>query len=239
MGKALKLVNKLKRRKKSLNENKGFRRQDKIDKMDETLNASPAAQKAMRHVMRRLDRNFGQQMVPDPQEASLEMLRLADLTGAAAVAAQFDGQVTGMTTDVTIDADFPGAAGNAVSLEFDGVDDIDAAILAWNTANPDNTVTLSAGDGSQIPDNGETIDLAGGSEASLEAELASGLVRASGAKAGDIVEILEGSMKGQYLNVLSVNYSTDVMVLEASTLDGSESGIALKLQLSGQKKSYK
>jgi hypothetical protein len=82
----------------------------------------------------------------------------------AAVAASFTGQVAGMTTDVTIDADNAGAAGN-VTLVFDGIDDIDDVILAWNTANPTNTVTLSSGDGTQVPNAGNIV-LAGGSDAS-------------------------------------------------------------------------
>lgn len=251
MGKARSLINRMKRRKKSLNENKGYRRQDKINKMDETLNASPAAQKAMRHVARRLDRNFGQQALPEYMEASLEMIRLADLVGVVhvpaveGVAAFFEGQVAGMTTDVRIEADNEGVAGNAISLSFDGLDDIDTAIADWNLANPSNTASLISGDGSQIPDNLEDIDLAGGVDAeaevpgSLEATMASGMVRASGLKADDIVEVLSGEMKGQQLKVISVDYGADTIELEPSTLDGSESDIPLKLQLSGVKKSYK
>jgi hypothetical protein len=69
-----------------------------------------------------------------------------------------------MTTDVTIDAVTPGAAGNSISLAFDGLKDIDTVISDWNIANPSNTAVLSSGDGSQIPDNLETIDLSGGSD---------------------------------------------------------------------------
>jgi len=90
----------------------------------------------------------------------------ADGDEVAAIAASFTGQVAGMTTDVTIEADTAGAAGNSVSLAFDGVDDIDTVIAAWHLGNPSNTVTLASGDGSQVPDNGESIDLAGGADAS-------------------------------------------------------------------------
>lgn len=80
----------------------------------------------------------------------------------AAVAAQFQGQVAGMTTDVTIDADVPGAAGN-ITLVADSVTDIDGLIAAHNlAADPDEQVTLSAGDGSQIPT--ADITLAGGED---------------------------------------------------------------------------
>ena len=73
--------------------------------------------------------------------------------------ANFVGQVAGMTTDVTIVADNPGAAGNDISLFFDGVDNINTAISNWNTANPTNTASLTVGDGTQVPDADETIFL--------------------------------------------------------------------------------
>lgn len=92
-----------------------------------------------------------------------------EVTGTPAVAASFTGQVAGMTTDVTIDADVAGEDGNDVVLQFDGSDDIDTVILAWNTANPGNEVTLT-GDGSQIPDNGEEITLTGGADAVLDSD---------------------------------------------------------------------
>ena len=82
----------------------------------------------------------------------------------AAVAAQFIGQVAGMTTDVTIDADVAGAAGN-VTLTGDGVEDIDSLISIHNAAEPGNTLTLSAGDGTQVPDLGADIVLSGGADA--------------------------------------------------------------------------
>jgi len=78
----------------------------------------------------------------------------------AAVASQFTGQVAGMTTNVTIDADVAGIAGD-ITLVQDG-SDIDALITAWNGANIGNTVTLSLGDGSQIPT--ANIVLAGGAD---------------------------------------------------------------------------
>lgn len=87
----------------------------------------------------------------------------ADGSEIAAEAAQFQGQVAGMTTDVTIDADVAGAAGN-ITLTADSITDIDGLIVVWNLANPANEVTLSAGDGSQIPT--ANIVLSGGSNAS-------------------------------------------------------------------------
>ena len=90
---------------------------------------------------------------------------LADGKEIAAVAASFTGQVAGMTTNVTIDADVAGAAGN-ITLSGDGVSDIDALIASHNGgAAANEQVTLSSGDGSQVPDNGADIVLSGGSDA--------------------------------------------------------------------------
>lgn len=81
----------------------------------------------------------------------------------AAVAASFTGQVAGMTTDVTIDADVAGAAGN-ITLTADSVTDIDGLIAAHNAgATAAEQVTLAAGDGSQVPT--ADITLSGGADA--------------------------------------------------------------------------
>jgi len=68
---------------------------------------------------------------------------------AAADVASFSGQVAGMTTNVTIEADVAGSAGN-ITLTQNG-SDIDTLISAHNGANPTNTVTLVTGDGTQVP----------------------------------------------------------------------------------------
>lgn len=81
---------------------------------------------------------------------------------AAAQFASFTGQVAGMTTNVTITADNAGTGGNSVLLTFNGTDDITTRILAWNTANPGNTVTLTSGNGAQIPNAATSMQLAGG-----------------------------------------------------------------------------
>lgn len=87
----------------------------------------------------------------------------ADGNEVAAEFAQFVGQVAGMTTDVTIDADVAGAAGN-ITLVADSIKDIDTLISDWNIANPANTLTLSAGNGAQVPT--ANIVLSGGANAS-------------------------------------------------------------------------
>jgi hypothetical protein len=60
-----------------------------------------------------------------------------------------------------------GGEADGVLATFSGASaasDIDQLILDWNTANPANTLTLSSGDGSQIPT--ASITLLGGSDAS-------------------------------------------------------------------------
>lgn len=241
--KDLRLVNKLKRRRKAINKNRGFRRQDKIDKQDEVLRKSPRAYKLMSEIQRREDRNFGQQLNPSPEKNPNQYLCSADLDGqgVAGVAAFFTGQAAGMTTDVTITADNEGTAGNSIALMFDGSTSIDDALDAWNLANPSNTASLTSGDGSQIPDNAEEIDLAGGVDAEdgeLDMQLPAGMARESRLGEGDIVAILSGALKGQEFYVLSVDYDTDEVVLEDSSLATTESDVAVKLQLSNVKKSY-
>jgi hypothetical protein len=71
----------------------------------------------------------------------------------------YTGTPTGGTTEVTITADTRGTAGNA-TLVADSVKTITVLISDWNTAHPTNTLTLTAGDGSQVPT--ADIVLAGG-----------------------------------------------------------------------------
>lgn len=67
MGKSRALVNKLKRRKKAVNKNKGLRQQDKVDKRDEVLADSPKAMNTMTKILRHLQKSFGQQPLPNEQ----------------------------------------------------------------------------------------------------------------------------------------------------------------------------
>jgi hypothetical protein len=83
----------------------------------------------------------------------------------AATTATFTGQVAGMTTDVTIDADVAGLAGN-VSIVGDGSTNLSQLIILFNLLNAGNTVTLTSGSGTQVQDNGASIDLAGGADSS-------------------------------------------------------------------------
>jgi len=74
-------------------------------------------------------------------------------------AAEFEGQVAGMTEDVLIVAVQPGEAGN-VTLEADSVKTINELVQDWNTANPENQLFIASGDNSQVPE--EDIQLSGG-----------------------------------------------------------------------------
>lgn len=74
------------------------------------------------------------------------------------------GRLAGMATRVTISADVAWAAGNTVVLLFNGTDTIADVVLAWNTANPANTVTVTGGDDTQIPADQEYIQLHNGSD---------------------------------------------------------------------------
>lgn len=65
--------------------------------------------------------------------------------------ASFTGQITGMTSNVTITADVIGTTGNSIALAFDGSTNINTAISTWNSGNPSNTCTLTTGDGTQTP----------------------------------------------------------------------------------------
>lgn len=64
MGKALKLVNKLNRRAKDVkNRADGFDRHNKMNRSEEVMAKSPKAYQLERKIQRRLDRNFGIDMV--------------------------------------------------------------------------------------------------------------------------------------------------------------------------------
>jgi hypothetical protein len=81
---------------------------------------------------------------------------------AAGIKASFNDQVAGMSTNVFIRAINAGTAGNSITLAFDGVDDIDTVLAAWNAANTSNTAEIVSGDDTQVPDDLETLTLSGG-----------------------------------------------------------------------------
>ncbi|HEY6915152.1 MAG TPA: hypothetical protein VI413_10790 [Paludibacter sp.] len=63
--------------------------------------------------------------------------------------ARFLGTLCGVATSVTVTANNVGSVGN-VKLTGNGTS-INALIAAWNTAHPTNQLTLTSGDGTQIP----------------------------------------------------------------------------------------
>ena len=75
MGKALKLVNKLNRRAKNVKAKAThqFDRFDKMSRSEETMAKSPKAYQLARKVQRRLDRNFGIDMVGQEPKVSKRM----------------------------------------------------------------------------------------------------------------------------------------------------------------------
>jgi hypothetical protein len=86
------------------------------------------------------------------------------LAGTPAIAASYTGIGDSETfsEEVVITANTAGTAGNSITLTFDGVDDVDTVLAAWNSANSSNQATLDSGDGAQVPDNGDTLTLSGG-----------------------------------------------------------------------------
>lgn len=84
-------------------------------------------------------------------------------TPVAGVAATFVGTLSGVVTSVTISATaLAGRAGNTVFIYGDGGRTLATLIAAWNTANPINTISLTAGTGTQVPSAGSYFQLSGG-----------------------------------------------------------------------------
>jgi hypothetical protein len=82
--------------------------------------------------------------------------------GSFILAVRDDGvAATALHDTVTFTADVPGTDGNSISLVFDGVDDLDTVVNAWNVANPSNTVSFSGQAGTYVP-SGATVNLTGG-----------------------------------------------------------------------------
>lgn len=82
-------------------------------------------------------------------------------------AASYTGTPAGASTPVTITANKGGA--QTIVLTFTGSNTIAAEITTYNTANPNNQVTLTSGVGTQTPTAG-TISLTGGGARALSAK---------------------------------------------------------------------
>lgn len=60
----------------------------------------------------------------------------------------------------------------------------------------------------------------------------------AGTQAGDFIKILEGSAKGQYLQVVSVESSTELRLDDIATFGGAESDIRHRMDISAEKPSF-
>jgi len=84
--------------------------------------------------------------------------------GLFAMGVRDDGVEASVIYDtVTFTADNPGIDGNNISLVFDGIDDLDTVVNAWNAANPTNTVSFSGQAGAYVPAGG-TASLVNGAD---------------------------------------------------------------------------
>lgn len=121
-----------------------------------------------------------------PVNITYDNKRPFDLTGWTKITAEFkksDNEILSQSTEpangifssaeyegVTYTADEVGTIGNSISLVFDGNDDIDTVVDAWNTSNPSNTVSSDASDGTVVPSAG-TVNLSGGEEPEPEIDV--------------------------------------------------------------------
>lgn len=79
---------------------------------------------------------------------------IVTFTSSPGTKASFTGLIPGMILSVTLTANNVGSAGNSIVLAGDGTSSINTLISNWNTANPSNQVTLTSGNGTQVPDAG-------------------------------------------------------------------------------------
>ena len=128
---------------------------------------------------------------------------------ATANAASFTGSQGG--TSVTVTANNTGYAGN-VQITVDGTETLSAAINAWNTANPSNTVSLTSGDGTQVFT--APITLSGGT--SVDYTIVATDITAQVTRAAAVQVALTNQSKGAIIiaNVSALNESK----LQAGTM---------------------
>lgn len=84
----------------------------------------------------------------------------------------FAGVINGGTA-VTMTGDNAGAG--PIQLIGDGATDLNGLISAWNTANPGNPITLSAGDGSQTPGTREILTFSNTTNTGLDIDFNNGV----------------------------------------------------------------
>lgn len=102
----------------------------------------------------------------DDSQVLTNAATIALANGVDSALASFVGNLATTIVGVELDAVTAGAAGNSILLTGNGSSSLAVLISTWNTANPSNTVSLSAGNGNQIPNNAVAMQLAAGVDAS-------------------------------------------------------------------------
>jgi hypothetical protein len=167
--------------------------------------------------------------------------------GTPSVAASYSGPVElGGFAEVTITANTAGTAGNNIELLFDGVDDVDTVLAAWNAANPSNQATLVSGDGELVPEENYIIALSGGATnaAASGSITASGLTQATArilgrttASTGAIEEIQIGSglslSAGELSSTVSAGIPATLLDAKGDLIVGSAADTAARLAVGG------
>lgn len=97
-----------------------------------------------------------------PWEAE-ELISVA--TSTTATYATYAGTLAGTSNPILVTADNIWSVWNVTPQTYNGIQTIQDGIDTWNTNNPGNTVTLTSGDGTQIPSNKTKLTLTGGNDA--------------------------------------------------------------------------
>lgn len=109
--------------------------------------------------------NFTEQsntLVDSGTPAYTEITKLTCVADSS-VKASYNDTPTGALNVVNVVADDYGAKGNLVTVTGDGTYTVDQLVSIWNALNTTNTASVVSG-GSEVPDNGVNIDLAGGDD---------------------------------------------------------------------------
>lgn len=83
----------------------------------------------------------------------------------------------------------------------------------------------------------ERIDF-GVSDFGMKMTMDADVLAQAGTQAGDFVKILEGSAKGSYLQVVSVESSTEIRLDDIASFGGAESDIRMRMDISAEKPSF-
>ena len=88
---------------------------------------------------------FGYDIGKNP---NMHLVMIPTTYGSATATTGSIAPAVGYLLDIT--ADFPGAAGNSITLVTNGFDSLESLIVLWNNANPFNTATLTYATGSNL-----------------------------------------------------------------------------------------